>query len=341
MHMFGYRFIKAPPTTYLIQYRAGRVVRQGAGLSLFFFAPVTSLVAVPLSGTDVPFIFEEVTADFQTVTVQGQVLYQITEPLKIAQVMDFTINPRTGAHLSEDPEKLQQRILNQTKVLLRRELGGLKLAEALRGAEGVVTSVQRSLAASEELAAMGVRVLGLSVLAVKPTPDTARALEAETRENLLRRADEAIYARRNAAVEQERAIKENELNTEISVENKKRQIREAQMDAERAVQERQHELQRLAMESRIQLEQKNKEFVALSSENARTEADVRSYAAASMMKALEGVDARKLQALAVAGMEPSQLVAMALQEIAGRADKIGELNLAPDLLRELMAKQKP
>ena len=51
---------------------------------------------------------------------------------------------------------------------------------------------------------------------------------------MFREADEAIYARRNSAVEQERAIKENELNTEIAVENKKRQIRETQMDAERA-----------------------------------------------------------------------------------------------------------
>ena len=62
------------------------------------------------------------------------------------------------------------------------------------------------------------------MLAVKPKPETAKALEAEAREALLRRADEAIYTRRNAAVEQERMIKENELATEIAVENKKHQI---------------------------------------------------------------------------------------------------------------------
>jgi len=39
-------------------------------------------------------------------------------------------------------------------------------------------------------------------------------------------------------VEQERGIKENELQTEVAVETKKRQIRETQMDAERAVLER-------------------------------------------------------------------------------------------------------
>ena len=43
-------------------------------------------------------------------------------------------------------------------------------------------------------------ILGVSVRGVKPTPDTARALEAEAREAILKGADEAIYARRNFAV---------------------------------------------------------------------------------------------------------------------------------------------
>lgn len=74
--MFGIRFIKVQPTTHLIQYRGGRAVREGAGLAFFYYAPTTSLVAVPIASTDAPFIFEEVTADFQTVTIQGQVTYR-------------------------------------------------------------------------------------------------------------------------------------------------------------------------------------------------------------------------------------------------------------------------
>ena len=45
--MFGIRFHKAQPTTYLMKYRAGAVTREGAGLSTLYYAPVTSLVAVP------------------------------------------------------------------------------------------------------------------------------------------------------------------------------------------------------------------------------------------------------------------------------------------------------
>ena len=46
-------------------------------------------------------------------------------------------------------------------------------------------------------------------------------MEAATREQILQQQDEAIYKRRNAAIEQERIVKENELNTEIKVAEKK------------------------------------------------------------------------------------------------------------------------
>lgn len=75
--MLGYRFIKFQPSDYILKYRNGKIVKDGAGLSFFYYAPTTSIVAIPVSSTDVPFIFEEVTADFQTVTVQGQMIRRL------------------------------------------------------------------------------------------------------------------------------------------------------------------------------------------------------------------------------------------------------------------------
>ena len=180
--------------------------------------------------------------------------------------------------------------------------------------------------------------MGLSILAIKPTPETSRALEAEAREKILREADEAIYARRNAAVEQERAIKENELNTEIAVEHKKRQIKEAQMEAEKSVQQKKRELREAEMAADIAIEQQNKELVALVTANAREESDSKAYAIAAMMKGFSDTDHKTLQALATVGMEPRQLVAQAFKELAESADKIGQLNVSPELLRELLAR---
>ena len=91
--MFGIKFIKVQPTTYLLQYRGGKIVREGLGLSFFYYAPTTSLVAVPVASTDMPFIFQETTADFQTVTIQGQVTYRVGEPKRLAALLNYTLAP--------------------------------------------------------------------------------------------------------------------------------------------------------------------------------------------------------------------------------------------------------
>ncbi len=334
--MFGIQFIKVQPTTYLLQYRGGRIVREGLGLSFFYYGPTTSLVAVPVASADTPFIFEETTADFQAVTIQGQVTYRVGDPKRLAALLNYTLAPDGQAYASEDPQKLPERVLHVVNVLARAELQKLPLREAIRASDDLVKAVKAGIVASEEITSLGLEVLGLSILAIKPTPETARALEADARERLLREADEAIYARRNSAVEQERAIKENELNTEIAIETKKRQIRETQMDAERAVQEKEGLLQREALESNIGLEERRKALVALAGENAKVEADARAYGVSATMKALGSADAKILQALASSGMKPEQLIAFAFQELAGKADKIGQLNISPDLLRELL-----
>jgi hypothetical protein len=339
--MFGIRFIKADPGNCLIQFRNGRIRRQGKGLSFYYFAPTTSLVSVPTVSTEAPFIFEEVTGDFQKVTVQGQVTYRISEPLKVSRLLNFTLDATGKRYVSDDPQKLSQRVINLTNVLTRAGLEKLSLREALRASETMERQVAAGLRVAAEIDALGLEILGLSILAIKPTPETSRALEAETRELLLREADEAIYARRNSAVEYERSIRENELNTEIAVENKKRQIREAQMDAERAVQEKQHQLREAEMTSRIALEEQNRELVALTVENSRQEAEAKAFSIGAVMKSLAGVDARVLQALTSAGMSPHQLVAAAFQELAEKADRIGQLNISPELLRELMNRQQP
>lgn len=337
--MFGIKFIKVQPTTYLLQYRRGKIVREGVGLAFFYYSPPTSLVAVPVASTDTPFIFQETTADFQSVTIQGQVTYRVGDPKRLAALLNYTLAPSGESYVSEDPDKLPERVIHVINVLARAELQKLTLREALRASDELVRAVKAGLLASEEIVSLGLEVLGLSILAIKPTPETARALEAETREKLFRESDEAIYARRNSAVEQERAIKENELNTEIAVENKKRQIRETQMDADRAVQEKESLLKKEALETNIGLEDRRKSLVALAAENAKAEADARAYGVSSTMKALSTADAKILQALASTGMKPEQLIAFAFQELAGKADKIGQLNISPDLLRELLTPQ--
>jgi hypothetical protein len=126
------------------------------------------------------------------------------------------------------------------------------------------------------------------------------------------------------------------LNTEIAVENKKRQIREEQLKAERFEQEQPLEMQRIELNSSTELERSRKTLVELEAENTRASADARAYATAALMKAFADIDGQKLDAIFGAGSEPAQIMARAFQELAAGAEKIGELNISPDLLREIM-----
>ena len=312
-------FMKAPPTTYVLQYKDGKIKRQGAGLSFIYYLPTSTIVAIPMASADVPFVFQEITADFQSVTIQGQLTYRVADPKRLASLLDFSIDSR-HAYYSDDPRKLPERLIHTLQTLTRAITQRLTLREALVSSDAIVVEALAALRKSEAVSALGVDLLGLSILGVKPTPETGRALEAEAREALHRRADEAIYARRNAAVEQERLIKESELNTEIAVEEKRRQIRETQMAAEIAVEEQRAQL----IDRRVA--------------NERKDADSRAYTLTQTLQPLRELPWKTLMMLGGKNADPKTLVALAFQEMAENAQKIGELNVSPDLLESLVGR---
>ena len=314
--MLGFGYVKVPPTTFVMQFRNGRVKREGVGLSFFYFAPSSTLVAVPVASKDVPFIFSETTLDFQAVTVQGHLTFRVAEPKRLAAVLDHSL--KDGDYASDDPDKVPTRIAQAVQAASRAQIQARTLRAALVEADAIAVAVRGGLAASPALTAIGVELLGFSILAIKPAPETVRALEAEAREQLLRQADDAVYSRRNNAVEQERRIKENELATEVAVETKQREIEETRLAGQIAVEEQRREL------------------VSVEADNTRTRADAQSYAADKQLEPLRSLDPKSLQVLAASSADPRLLVAMAFQEIATNAAKVGTLNISPDLLEALL-----
>lgn len=310
-------FIKVPPTTYVLQFQHGRIKREGPGLSFIYYAPTSTIVAIPLASADVPFVFQESTADFQTVTIQGQLTYRVADPKRLASLLDFSVDQRRTYH-SDDPRKLPERLIHTLQSLTRAIMQRLALKDALVSSDAIVAEALTNLRKSEAVSALGVEILSLSILGIQPTPETGRALEADAREALQRRADEAIYARRNAAVEQERLIRESELNTEIAVEEKKREIRETQMAAEIAVEEQKAQL----IDRRV--------------ENERKDADSRAYGLTETLKPLRDLDWKTLMMLGGKNADPRTMISLAFQEMAHNAEKIGEINVSPDLLRSLI-----
>ena len=177
----------------------------------------------PAPGADVPLVPESrATADFQEITLQGWVVYRIADPLRLSGLVNYALRPDGKGYVSDGPDRLTDRVLNQVQVAVRAEIAPLTLAEALTAGARLTEAVSARLRSAETLDALGLAVMDLAILAVKPTPETARALAAEMRERVLQDADQAVYRRRNAAVDEERAIRENELQTDIAVAEKRR-----------------------------------------------------------------------------------------------------------------------
>jgi hypothetical protein len=337
------RFTKFAPNRYVFRYKGGKIVAEGAGLSFFYFAPTTTLVVVPVGSEDAPFMLSETSSDFQDLTIQGQITYRISEPEKAAKMLNYTVDSerRVPDYVSEDPQKLPERLINLALVVIKGAIKCLPLKKAIVSSDEIAHKAHQALAGHEMVKALGVEILGLSIAAIKPNPDTAKALEAETREEILKESDQAIFQRRNYAVEQERIIRESELNTEIAVENKNREIQETKMETTRLARKKEMEMAEERLAFQIQQEERNQALTDLKVRNDKALADAKAYALRVVISAYEKTKPDVLKVLANAGLDSGHLLAQAFQDIAAQAEKIGNLNITPDLLNALLKTAPP
>ncbi len=296
--MLNIAYFKGQPTEHILKYGAGKLRKEGPGLAFFYFKHSTQIIAVPTSSTDTSFVFNEVTNNFQSVTIQGQFTYRIFGPKQAAALLNFTIDPKTRQYTSNDPERLSQRITNIVQMETRGELQKLTMEEVLSRYETIAATVQRRIKEGSLLDSLGVELLSVYFVAAKPTPEVAKALEAEYREALLRKADEATYARRAAAVEEERKIKENELNTDII------------------------------------LEQQRQKLIALKGANDLTEAENRGKALEKEAEFQSRAKERQLEVYK--GMPPRSLLALAMNEMGQNASRVGTLTITSEVLASIL-----
>lgn len=333
--MFGINYFKADSATYVIKTVNGRVKKQGKGLSFFYNAATTSVATIPVSAQEAPFIFNLQTADFQSIKVQGQITYRLVDPEKTAEMLNFNLKRDGINYVSEDPLKLGDRVVRAVQVLVQREVQLQKLKPALALGQTLVRTIKSELQSESTLGALGVEILEAVISAISPTPETARALEAEAREALLKEADDAIYTRRKSSVEQERTIKDAELQTQLAVQQKEQEIEESRIANERALLRGELETNRERLAGEIESEEKRKQLVEIAVENRKVESDAEAYAINVRMKAYSALPVENLKAMAMASMAPEQLMALAFESLAQNADKIKELTITPDLFSEI------
>jgi regulator of protease activity HflC (stomatin/prohibitin superfamily) len=296
--MFGIGYFKAQPTEFVQKVAGGRIKREGQALSFYYLKRRTSVVVVPVSSADAAFVFNEQTGNYQAVTIQGQLTYRIIEPRRTVEMLNYVIDPQTRMHVSQDPERLKQRIIVTVQMETRRQVEGRPLEGVLGNAASISAEVHEEVRSRDLLAPLGVELLSLNFTSVSPNPEVGKALEAEYRESLLRRADEAIYARRAAAVEEEGKIKSNELEGEISLARE----RERLIDLEAANDRKKSQ----AWGERRELEAG---FTARASE---------------------------MELAPYRDFDPRKLLALAMRDIGNNAGKVGNLNITSDLLADLL-----
>lgn len=299
--MFGLRFFKGLPTEYILRYRSGKIIARGTGLSFYYFAHNTQIVAVPTASADGNFIFSETTRDFQGLSIQGQFSFRIFEPETAAALLNFVVDPRSRAPISNDRERIAARVSNVIQGQTRALISDRTLAQSLADAQNMANVVLESVRGGNLLANLGVELLQVFFLAVKPTPEVGKALEAPFRESLLRAADEAVYARRAAAVEEERKIKQNELATDVSLETNRRQL------------------------------------LDLQGENATQEAEFRGRALE--LEANYRARATQAETDVFAALDPRLILALAMRDLGQNAERIGTLNITPEILASLLERR--
>lgn len=333
--MFGINFYKADPSTHVMLFKNGEVKLQGRGTSFYYYAPNASIVAVPLSSKELPFVFRMKTKDFQEITVQGQITFRIDSPEAAAQMINFSINAK-GMYLSDEPEGLDERIMRSVQVVVRNAVESMDLQQALSSAKVLTTALQEQLPAQSYLQRLGVEITEVSLTAISPAPETAKALEAEVREALLRDADNAIYARRLSSIEKEKQVREEELETEKAIARKQQDLEKQALEAEREKLQQQFNMDQEKLLARTDNERKRAELVELENANTKAQADAKAYDLKAQLAAFNDIDLERLKVMSINAARPEQLIAQAIENLTKGENKVGSLNFSPELLQSLI-----
>jgi regulator of protease activity HflC (stomatin/prohibitin superfamily) len=311
--------LRADPNQYILHYRGGKLIRRGIGLAYWFNPLAAAIAQVPAEDCETTFMLSERTADLQEVAVQVTVTYRFSDPERVATRVNFAVSTSSGAWIEQPLQRVASLWRQRAQQPVRATLSRMDLVTAVRaGALGMRDVLDAALRADEEIAALGMALVSVQVDRVAASGELEKALQTPTRESLQQKADEAVFSRRALAVEKERAIKENEIATEVELAR------------------RQEELIRRQGANRLLEVREEAE-----SERARVEA----AAARKGIEAKADADAHRLLTDARAEGDRSRVAAwsdapgrvhlgLALQEMAAHVQTVQHLNVTPDLFAQ-------
>jgi regulator of protease activity HflC (stomatin/prohibitin superfamily) len=317
------RHLRGTATAHIQHVRNGKTVHAGTGSS-FWFRPLSAVVSeIPVDDRELPLLFHARTADFQDVTVQATLTFRLTDPALAAARVDFSIDPETGRWRATPLEQVAGLLAETVQQHALDLLASMTLTSALVGGVAAVrAAVATGLESDPRLAATGIAVIGVRVVAIRPEPEVEKALRTPTREQVQQEADRATYERRAVAVERERAISENELQSQIELARREEQlVGQRGTNARRAAEED-------AAAGQIATEAEAYRAQRLSEANA--------HGVRAVGEAQAAAEAAKLAAYR--DLPEAILFGLALRELASNLPQINSLVLTPDLLAPVLAR---
>jgi len=317
------RHLRGTTTTHVQHVRNGRTVHAGVGAA-FWFRPLSAVLSeVPVDDRELPLLFHARTADFQDVTVQATVTFRVVDPVVAAGRIDFSIDPELGLWRSTPLDQVAGLLTETAQQYALDLIAGADLNATLAGGIAPVRqAITAGLEGDGRLAETGIAVIGVRVVAIRPEPEVEKALRTPTREQVQQEADKATFERRALAVERERAIGENELQTQIELAR-----REEELVAQRGTNAR-REAEEVAAAGTI----------ATEAEARRAERLAEAAAGATRMTGLAEGDAEAARLAVYRELPEAVLLGLAVKELAANLPNIESLVLTPDLLAPVLAR---
>ena len=357
------RHLRGTPTLHVRHMKKGKIVHEGVAQS-FYFRPLTTAISeIPVDDRELPLLFHVPTADFQDLAVQATVTYRIVDPAVAAARIDFGIDPEAGTWRARPLDQLAGMLAETAQQHALALLARMTMREALAGGVAVVCDrITDGLANDTRLADTGIAVVGVRVVALSPEPDVARALQTTTREDLQQEADKATFERRAMAVERERAIAENELQTKIELArrdeqlvtqqglNERRRAEEqaaaaqiavlGEAETDRVMAEAEATRQQLLADAEAQMQrtlgdaEAHRQRVHAAAEAEGTRAIGLAQAEGARALGMAEADAEAARLNGYRDFDTATVFAFAVKELAGQLPEIGTLNLTPDLITQ-------
>ncbi len=315
------RHLRAEPTEFVLHFSGGELAHSGRGLAFWYLPLSASAAVVPCDDRDLPFLFHARSRDFQDVTVQGVITFRVANPQTLASRVDFSIDLVSGAYRETPLEWLSEMLTQLAQQFATDYAANTDIREALsEGVEQTRVRISHGLETNERLQAMGLEIVSVRVSAVDPTSDLERALQTPTREAIQQASDEAVFQRRALAVEKERAISENELQSRIELARREELLIE--QDGQNARRQATEEAEAGRIEATFEAER----------ERLRAEAESDSIRMVQEAR----VEAEGAQIEIYRDLPPPVLLGLAAREFAGKLRRIDRIQIAPDGIGPLL-----